>query len=118
MGPMSQRELVFRELRLDGQRSIAKDVPDDGCQGIYAYEFKDGTWYVGKSIDVRSRHQQHLHDWRQETPPLVPARMLFAEVKGDETLLDRAETEAIAQFARGHELRNIMKTSLPGGEGT
>lgn len=110
--------MSFRELRLDGGRSIARDLPDDGCRGVYAYELSDGTWYVGKSVDVRERHQQHLHEWRHDDPPVEPVRMLFSEVPGGDRELDDAETCAIAAFEReGHDLRNLMKTGRPGGAG-
>lgn len=113
-----ERSMTFRELRLDGGRSIACDLPDDGCRGIYAYELSDGTWYVGKSVDVRARHQQHLHEWRHANPPIEPVRMLFSEVRGSDYELDEAETRAIAAFERkGLSLRNLMKTGRPGGAG-
>lgn len=113
-----ERSMTFRELRLDGGRSIACDLPDDGCRGIYAYELSDGTWYVGKSVDVRARHQQHLHEWRHANPPIEPVRMLFSEVRESDYELDEAETRAIAAFERkGLNLRNLMKTGRPGGAG-
>ena len=115
---MCPRHLGFRELRLDGGRSIARDLPDGGCRGIDAYELSDGTWYVGKSVDVRERHQQHLHEWRHEEPSVEPVRMLFCEVGGGDDELDDAETRAIAAFERdGYDLRNLMKTGRPGGAG-
>lgn len=112
--------LQFRRLRLDGKRSIAADLSDDSCCGIYAYEFSDGNWYVGKSTDVRSRHQQHLHEYRHETPPRTMKSMLFAEVPtNDHDLLDRMETAAIHWFdEHGYSLINIAKTAMPRGKDT
>ena len=109
--------MAFLALKLDGERSIAADLPDGRCCGVYAYEFDDGTWYVGKSLDVRSRHAQHLHGWRHEEPPRRAVRMLFAELPADDPgLLDRAETRAIHAFVdAGCDLTNVMKTSSPRG---
>lgn len=112
--------LRFCGLRLDGERSIASDVSDKSCRGIYAYEFSDGTWYVGKTIDVRNRHQDHLHEYRQKHPPLIMIRMLFAEMpEVSDGELDRLETEAINWFSRhGYDLINKAKTSIPLGSST
>lgn len=109
----------FLELKLDGERSIASDIPDNLCRGIYAYEFTDSTWYVGKASDVRKRHAQHLHEYRHETPPLIMSRMLWLPLPGSsDDKLDRVETEAITAFERiGYNLRNLMKTGRPGGTG-
>ena len=108
--------LVFRQLDIDGRSSIHADINDLHCQGIYAYEFSDGRWYVGKSVDVRRRHVQHLHEYRHTIDCLVPMRMYFAEVVGSASLLDRAESMAISTFRdAGFDLTNIMKTQEPGG---
>lgn len=117
--PNSRHRFIFRELQLDGERSIAKDLSSESARGIYAYEFTDGTWYVGKSGDVRTRHQQHLHDWRHKASRPIPKRILFARIDGDDLELDNVETEAIAAFEKkGYSLRNIMKTGTPGGPDT
>lgn len=84
--------LRFRTLELDGRASISTDLSDEQASGVYAYEFTDGMWYVGKSVDVRARHVQHMHEYRHEDPPRVPKRMLWAEVNGDGRQLDYAET--------------------------
>ena len=108
----------FKELTLDGARSIFGSVADDHCSGIYAYEFTDGTWYVGLAKDVRKRHAQHVEEYRHKQPPLVMRRMLFAEIPhADRTTLEQCETEAIAWFEAqpGISLNNITKTSQPGG---
>lgn len=106
----------FNGLRLDGPRSIARDLPDGSCRGIYAYEFSDGTWCVGKAKDVRRRHAQHVTEWRHDDLPSEPVRMLFCEVSGDDRELDDAETRTIAVFERdGCDLRNLMKAGRPGG---
>lgn len=65
-------KLRFKPLEIDGRESISTDLTDEQAFGIYAYEFTDGMWYVGKSIDVRKRHVQHMHDYRHEEPPRVP----------------------------------------------
>jgi len=110
-------KLRFRTLEIDGRASISADLSDDRARGIYAYEFSDGMWYVGKSVDVRARHVQHMHDYRHEEPPRVPVRMLWAEVAGDERQLDYAETQAIAWFEKsGYQLTNVMKTGRPRGD--
>lgn len=114
--PHTQR-LRFRTLELDGRASISTDLSDEQAFGIYAYEFTDGMWYVGKSIDVRKRHVEHMHEYRHENPPRIPKRMLWAEVHGNERQLDYAETEAIAWFEqRGYALLNVMKTGRPRGD--
>lgn len=113
-------KLRFRELRLDGPRSIAHDLPENRRRGIYAYEFVDETWYVGKASDVTERHAQHLAEYRHMDPPVVPIRMLFAAVPGvSDAELDRLETQAIHWFAgHGCNLTNKAKTSFPRGTGT
>ena len=61
---MKVGKLSFKMLEIDGKASIATDLCDGDVRGIYAYEFTDGTWYVGKSTDVRTRHVQHMHEYR------------------------------------------------------
>ena len=110
-------KLRFRALAVDGRASISSDLGDGQARGIYAYEFTDGMWYVGKSADVRARHVQHMHDYRHEEPPRVPVRMLLAEVPGDDRALDYAETQAISWFEQnGYQLTNVMKTGRPRGD--
>ena len=58
-----------------------------------------------------------MRDYRHEQPPRVPKQMLWAEVHGDERLLDYAESQAISWFEqRGYQLTNVMKTGRPRGE--
>lgn len=110
-------KLRFKALQIDGRASISTDLTDEQARGIYAYKFTDGMWYVGKSVDVRERHVQHMHDYRHEDPPRVPALMLWAEVRGDDRQLDYAETQAISWFERnGYQLTNVMKTGRPRGD--
>lgn len=110
-------KLRFKALEIDGRASISTDLSGEQARGIYAYEFSDGMWYVGKSVDVRARHVQHMHDYRHEEPPRVPVRMLWAEVAGDERRLDYDETQAISWFERnGYQLTNVMKTGRPRGD--
>lgn len=107
----------FKSLSLDGNRSISTDLSKDDAFGIYAYEFSDGTWYVGKSIDVRHRHVEHMHEYRHMNPPLLPVRMYWSIIRGTEQELDYAETNAIAGFeAKGYQLRNVMKAGRPRGD--
>lgn len=116
---MNAAELDFKHLTIDGKSSIAGDISDVDARGIYVYKFEDGTCYVGKSEDVRKRYVQHAHEYRHmEGSPKV-AEMLFAHVSGDSPeVLDRAETDAIAWLgSHGWDLRNIMKTDLPGDAG-
>ena len=98
MAVLKAGKLRFRTLEIDGRASISADLSDDRARGIYAYEFSDGMWYVGKSVDVRARHVQHMHDYRHENPPRFPKTMLWAHVDGDDQQLDYAETEAISWF--------------------
>ncbi len=109
--------LHFKQLELDGRVSISTDLTDEQASGIYAYEFTDGMWYVGKSKNVKARHVQHMHEYRHECPARIPKRMLWAEVHGDERQLDYAETQTIAWFEqKGYPLLNVMKTGRPRGE--
>lgn len=109
-------ELHFRSLEIDGRESISTDISDAESFGIYAYEFTDGTWYVGKSKDVRRRHVSHMHEYRHMSPPLIPKTMLWASCKGSGYDLDIAEAEAIAWFEeQGYSLRNVLKTGRPRG---
>lgn len=114
---MKVLRLALKKLQLDGSRSIAKDVHAHDCRGIYAYRFTDGSWYVGKSVDVRKRHQEHLHEYRHLKPALVMESMYFAPVRSnDPRVLDKAETHAISWFTKkGYRIRNISKTEQPGG---
>ena len=108
--------LRFRPLDIEGRASIYNDLKDDEAFGIYAYEFTDGTWYIGKSQDVRARHVEHMHEYRHKNPPLVPKQMLWAPVKGDARQLDYAETDAISWFEEhGYSLQNVLKTGRPRG---
>lgn len=109
----------FRSLDVRDRASIASDLADEESRGIYAYEFSDGTWYIGKSTDVRIRHVDHLHEWRHKQPPLKPVRMLWASLRCSDQELDDAETQAIAYFEdKGCSLRNVMKTGRPRGNST
>lgn len=113
---MKVGKLSFKALEIDGRASISTDLTDDEARGIYAYEFSDGTWYVGKSVDVRDRHVQHMHEYRHMDPPLHASKMLWATFSGTDQQLDFAESEAIAWFeSKGYDLRNKMKTGRPGG---
>lgn len=113
---MKVGKLTFKSLDIDGRASISTDLTDEQARGIYAYEFDDGTWYVGKSVDVRDRHVQHMHEYKHMEPPLHPVTMWWAQVRGDDKRLDYAETEAIAWFeTQGYDLRNKMKTGRPQG---
>ena len=76
--------LYFKQLELDGKASISTDLTDEQASGIYAYEFTDAMWYVGKSKNVKARHVQHMHEYRHEYPIRIPKRMLWAEVRGNE----------------------------------
>mgnify|MGYP003105274076 CR=1 FL=1 len=109
--------LHFKQLELDGKASISTDLTDEQASGIYAYEFTDAMWYVGKSKNVKARHVQHMHEYRHEYPIRIPKRMLWAEVRGNERQLDYAETQAIVWFEqRGYPLLNVMKTERSRGE--
>lgn len=107
-------KLHFRPLDVEGKTSISGDLAKDEAFGIYAYEFTDATWYVGKSENVVKRHIQHLHEYKHEVPPLIIKRMFWAPIKGNQQQLDYAETQAISGFERkGYRLRNVMKTGRP-----
>ena len=109
--------LRFKALEIDGRTSISTDLTAEQAFGIYAYEFTDGMWYVGKSIDVRKRHTDHMREYAKENPPRLAKQMLWAEVHGDERRLDYAESEAISWFERkGYQLTNVQKTGRPRGD--
>ena len=113
---MTKSKLRFKELDIEGRASISTDLTDEEARGIYVYEFTDGTYYVGKSNDVRSRHVQHLHEYRHMDPQLFPKKMLWAPFSGTDQELDFAETQTIAKYeSDGKDLRNKMKTGRPGG---
>ena len=117
MSTLKVRYLRFKPLEINGRESISTDLTDEQAFGIYAYEFTDGMWYVGKSTDVRKRHVQHIHDYRHENPPRIPKTMLWAHVGGDDQQLDYAETEAISWFEqKGYQLLNVSKTGRPRGD--
>lgn len=116
---MSNKEVItFTEVVTPHRTSIAADIPDGSERGIYVYGFTDGTWYVGKSTDVRRRHAQHIHEYEKETPPLVIEKMHWAPLERDDVSLDLAEAQTIAAMERkGFSLRNIMLTGRPRGNG-
>jgi predicted GIY-YIG superfamily endonuclease len=109
--------LVFKHYEIDGGNSVHFGLGGN-CRGIYAYHFNDGTWYVGKSIDMAVRFTQHLHEYRhsiKQMPTISDA--WFAEIKSKEpSVLDEMETKAIHYFEDyGYDLRNKAKTQLPQG---
>lgn len=109
--------LRFRSVAFEGKQSVEDAVKEAGRSGIYAYEFTDGTWYVGKSKNLPKRHIEHVHEYKHRNPPLTIKSMFFAPVSPRSAeALDRSETDAITWFAeKGYELNNVMKTSLPRG---
>lgn len=109
--------LHFRSINIEGKCPLSADIDNNEARGIYAYEFTDGSWYIGKSIDVRKRHVEHLHEYKQRDTPLVLRQMLWASLPhATERQLDHAETKAIAHFERkGYQLQNVLKTNRPKG---
>lgn len=71
----------------------------DGRKGIYIHRFDDGTYYVGKSVDMANRYIQHLHEYRREYDFVgsTVAYAWFAALPADSTAeeLDEFETRAI-----------------------
>lgn len=111
--------LTFKRYDVDGGSSVSFGL-GEASRGIYAYHFTDGTWYVGKSVDMAGRYTQHLHEYRHY-PKGMPdvSEAWFASVDSeDPAILDEMETRAIGWFeASGHNLRNKAKTNLPQGSG-
>lgn len=109
-------KLKFHEVVSPDRASLSGDFNTENCRGIYVYQFSDDMFYVGKSIDVRKRHVQHVHDYKRENPPRLIKRMWWAAVPGDDLELDLAETRVIAACeARDCSLLNILKTGRPRG---
>lgn len=110
----------FKRYPLGEGQSVASSLLGSNRRGIYIYRFSDGTWYVGKSVDVVKRHGQHLHDYRHdpEFEGLAITDVWFMEVGpalGD-AFLNEQETATIKYADRaGWDLHNEQKTGHPHG---
>lgn len=119
---MQVDRLDFRRIDVSARSAAAGELAPDCRKGIYFYLFDDGSAYVGKSIDMVKRHAQHLHEYRHrdDFQGVDIAKAYFASVdeKTGDAELDELETRAIRRAeADGYNLRNKLKTNLPGGKG-
>ena len=118
--PCASTKLCFRCIDVSARSALSAELAPGERKGIYRYKFTDGTWYVGKSVDMVERYAQHLHEYkhRPDFADVGIAAAYFASVDaacGDEEL-DRLETAAIADAeAEGRDLRNLLKVGRPGG---
>lgn len=113
-------KLVFKCVDVSARSAVAAALPPGRRKGIYMYEFSDGSFYVGKSVNMVERHAQHVHEYKHR-PDFVSIEIVsayFASVPLDtsDAELDMLETLAIGQVEKeGYNLRNILKTKRPGG---
>lgn len=107
----------FRHYPLDGEQSMASLLLDRSSCGIYIYRFSDNSWYVGQTVNLANRHQQHLHDYRHDSEyeGIELIDMWFMET--DPLELDDEEFKAV-QWAddKGLRLHNRLLTGRPRGE--
>lgn len=83
-----------------GKTSIAALIPNGKRCGIYVLHFSNGQFYVGQSVDVARRYQDHRKNH------IDIAHVSFREVERD--VLDAEEERTIRAFeAKQLELRNI-----------
>ena len=118
--PCAATKLYFHRIDVSARSALSAELAPDERKGIYRYEFTDGTWYVGKSVDMVERYAQHLHEYkhRPDFAGVGIAAAYFASVDAacGDAELDRLETAAIAAAeAEGRDLRNLLKVGRPGG---
>jgi predicted GIY-YIG superfamily endonuclease len=88
---------------VDGRTSI-QHIVQGSVSGIYVLYHKDGTFYIGLSVDVRKRFEQHVVEKR----PI--AKYTFRKVH--KLLLDQTETETISILREmGARITNSEKMS-------
>ncbi len=112
--------LEFRGFPVDGRTSVASAMPADDRKGIYMYRFTDGTYYVGKSVNMVDRYVQHIHEYRHAggSGGQIVDYAWFAALPADASAkeLDDAETSTIIWAeSQGYDLRNKLKTNRPQG---
>lgn len=111
----------YRHYPLDGDQSAASLLMGRSPYGIYIYRFSDDSWYVGQTINLAERHQQHLHEYRHEAEyeGISLTDMYFMEVDPEKgrSYLSEQEVKAI-QWAdsQGLRLHNRLITGRPRGE--
>ena len=98
MTTLDTGKLIFRSLEIDGRASISGDLTNEHAAGIYAYEFTDGMWYVGKSTNVRTRHTKHMQEYRHEDPPRIPRQRVAAPIR--KMRMPRRTQKAFGQISR------------------
>lgn len=86
-------------------RNSISDLCRDKFCGIYILSFKDGTFYVGQSVNIARRFLQHKKRFDDI------AKITFKRVAKKD--LDSAEREMIACLEKCAKLRNINLASLP-----
>lgn len=118
--PCASTKLRFRCIDVSARSALSAELAPGERKGIYRYEFTDGTWYVGKSVDMVERYAQHLHEYRHrpdfEGVGIAAAYFASVDAACSDEELDRLETAAIADAeAEGRDLRNLLKVGRPGG---
>lgn len=90
---------------VEGCSQIGIFLPDSMRTGIYILHFSDGTKYVGKSVEISRRFNQHTHNF----PDIMAVS--FKEIPFN--LLDSAEEQTIELLERNNiNLRNILLSSF------
>jgi hypothetical protein len=89
-----------------GRYSIADLVPNSRRTGIYVFQFSDGAFYAGQSIDIPQRFAQHR--------AVHPDIELMCWKAVERSRLDDEERETI-RLLEAHKavIRNVQYASLP-----
>lgn len=108
---------------LEEGQSLASLLSGGVLSGIYVYRFSDNTWYVGKTVNLISRHSQHCHDYRHDRDysgvRITDVWFMPVDKRLGDARLDEEETLAIKRAdSCGYSLRNKMKTKSPRGTET
>ncbi|MDO4289619.1 MAG: GIY-YIG nuclease family protein [Eggerthellaceae bacterium] len=117
----SSARLRFRRIDVSARSALSAELAPEYRKGIYLYEFSDGTSYVGKSVNMVERHAQHVHEYKHRSDfvgvSILAAYFAPVPAEASDGELDELETLAIRRAERdGRNLRNVMKTSRPGGD--
>lgn len=94
-------------LGVRGLGSIDALLPKKERSGIYILHFANGSYYVGQSVDITKRYQQHLRTYGRIE------QLSYRPVPRKQIALDEAEIETIYILEeKGYALLNIIHASV------
>lgn len=100
------------EVAFDQVRSIVLPANQSRLSGWYLLRFADDTFYVGESVDLRSRMLGHAGKWGDE----IRAVRVLARLASKQEL-KRVERELTKELeAIGVSLRNVVNASIAVGK--